>query len=750
MLKTNIMNENNNGLNENQEISESMLVPQMQLNEANGMQQENPTNSSQLPQQGEAPNFTSSAEYVGFIRELIRTNTPPKAWLSIDMLEELLKEKFVPDYYLTIGYDSLERFLADPQYKDLWRTDKQYNSPFLIRHSYGKEIKQYVDTVADSILGIYLENRRESVALNTLVEKMNGYKLPISYSSMGFPSFEVFLVDKRFAHLWHAEKTKEFSIMLQPAFKGRDFFLDKLYRSVANYFENRNDKPNAERLIHFFRRGAAGKLYHKYGYNSLEELAQDPFFSVLRSDSTGVGAASHRESDRAFPEGTIDPKARRELVEQINTIYTKIAKEDGWVSLTAIASRIPSIRPKLQAIHFPSLSRFVQANAELEQWESRYTETVPPDFQIRWLKRPSELPATESATNASEPELIAEISEQIAQIAGRDGWVLLAVLGQYIRDMKKRLEVLGYPTLGAFVKEKADEAGWTYCYFDNLAAKLSVRLRKSGDLREVKSERLLDEVSAPKEPAISGEQFLEPGYCLTLRFEDQTVLNKLASMAEKEPWSFNNVEEYQILQYLLRATLVRSAAQRLIVRYNEGFAFNTGLVTPEGAAIIAEVREEKLGIGPAYVKFANVLAFSPELETALGGLPTSVRYFDFSRRMPLETFLCNPDKPLPVVDWKAISKRGVEEATLEDLQAALERSWKRLYRQLRLANPCYAPETDEIHLLLPLYLKEGEGEASTVIELVWRSRLYEAVALHTIADAYMMARTVSKITPLFG
>lgn len=677
-----------------------------------------------------AISFSSPEEYVSFIRTVIKDNTPPKAWLSIDMLKSILEKLQVEDYFESMGYNSLESFLEDPRYNKLWRADKQNNSPFLVRFSYGLEILEYVQTVQKTIKSIYLKNGREPVTLDELTAHLEGLDLPISYSQMGYPSFAVFIVDKRFNNQWIAKKTTDFSIRIKPYLEGKDLFLDRTYLSAEKYFSNHPRRANIGNLIAYLRRGIAGKVYADFGYKSLEELAEDETFAPIISRTGSfeptmrVAPFFHESEDCDNPDVLEDS-----LVDTINRIYSLLASEDeSWVSLTSIASRISSVKQRVQQLHYQSLSKFIQDKASERRWIYRYTDSIPPDFQIKWLDNPGKPEQEEVPEDFyTEEALIRDIREQVKLLG--DDWVLLAVVGQYVRDLKNRIEHLGYSTLGTFVKEKAKEAGWYYTYVDQVPAKLSIKLK--ADFKPVREKEIEPTVSATKKSLL-----LEPGFCLTLRFQDEVDLPRVAALAEDENWQ-NSRGQYDVLRYFLVSNLVRSASQRRVVPVeNDLFCYNTGLFTSNNEPILGIVKKDTPEIGPTKLTWVEAKVYDSRQDEIL---PQEASFYDFSNRTPIEVYICNPQKPFRTVDWEKFDTTKDP----EQLNALVNQSLALLYRQVRLAVPCYDTEFEEIHLLLPL-IKDGQEKPEWILEIAWRGKDYETVALLREEEAYKKARVLGK------
>lgn len=697
----------------------------------------------------DAVTFASENEYVAYIRKTIKDNTPPQAWLSLDMLSEILGGLGVEPYYTQLGYDSLESFLSADKYRMLWRADKQFNSPFLVRHSYGLEIVQYVQAVRDAIHILYLEGGRKSVDLETLMAYLKEQNLPIGYVQMGYPSFEVFIVDKRYSNYWLTEKGNDFRITLRPYLEGRELFLDKTYLSLEKFFSRRGQNPTEERLVTFFKNGIASKLYRRYGYASLQDLAQDPAFAPLL-----VMKPTSPHLERNIREGYIDArdtkaqeKALAELIEQVNNNYSRMAEtENSWVSLTVIASRIPSVKQRVQNLGYSSLSKLIQEHASNEAWRYRYTDSIPPDFQIIWLNNPGK-PQEEDIPEDfySHEALIREIRKQVSQFD--DEWVLLAVIGQYVRNLKQRVEYLGYPSLGAFVKENARVAGWQYTYIDDIPAKLSIKL--VGDFHEealqpksVESQDAMSEFYSTRRevaPAKSEEKrmLLEPGFCLKLQFANQDALEDLARQAVEEPWRSED-GSLDRLKHFLIAQLVRSASQCLLVeRDTDQYLFHTGLYTAEGTSLIGVVEKETPEIGAAKIRFVGVESSTQESDEQT---PQQATFYEFSAATPLEQYICNPTKPIKPIS--SISE--LAEDALEDLQQVVDKAWSLLHRQARLAVACYEATCDQVHMLLPLQIDGGECPYYA-LQIAWRGSSYEPIALLSYEEAYNKARAVAPL-----
>lgn len=693
--------------------------------------------------------FQTEDEYVAFMRATIKENTPPKAWLSLKMLVAILNDQHVSEYYKDLGYDTLESFLADPKYKKLWRADKQNNSPFLVRYSHGLEIVQYIEEVEQAIRSLYFQKEHNAVTSEELIKALEETELPISYSHMGYPSFEVFLTDKRFAKQWTAETQENYTLMLRPVFNARDTFLDKTFISLKKYFGRQSNKPTKEKLVQFFNRGVASKVYQKYGFASLEDLAMDSTFDSLRYDGLKDGGEKNGASTgkTSLPKSNErDERAEKFLIDQINAAYSQLAVDTEWVSLTAVASRISGVKKRVQQLGYPSLSKFIQANAEIVKWACRYTDATPPDFQIHWLDNPGPPPEEEYPEEYyTEEYLINEIRAQVEKVG--ETWVLLAMIGQYIPNVKVRVERLGYDSLGAFIKDRTREGNWIYKYIDDIPAKLSIKLKKNVvEAPQKEEEKVESPISAPIEgPSQQHEKqrlnpltsyLLEPGLCLNVQFDGDALLEKVASLAEEENWALLD-KPYAILQYYLTSTLVRCAVQGILreVETNR-YQFNTGLYARDGKILVGEVSVQSLPAGGTRLFFADIACVDESDPSLLDW----AQYYNFKNRIPLETYIANPQYPLREINWKIL---GVEE-DLDAFSIKLQKSWQRLKRQIRLAYSSYDCENNEMHLLLPL-ISQREGTPEEVLEIVWRGSDYEPIALLSLGDAYKKARVVSKL-----
>ncbi len=700
--------------------------------------------------------FSSPQEYVDFIRELIRTNTTPQAWLSYDMLSALLESNAVSDYYKEMGYESLEEFLSDPQYRMLWRVDRQENAPFLIRHSYAKEIQEYVDAIAEAIRKLYIENSRTPIALSLLSNHIKNLNLPISALQMGFPSFEVFLLDKRFAHLWSATKTPDFSIVLEPVDNTdeRQLFLERTFQVVAKYFAHHTHRPTQQQLVNFFQKGVASKLYSRYGYASLEELASEPIFAPLLA---GNGETKFSYADKIGAtkkaKGKYDLEAEEELINAIRKGYAHLLDEPKWISLTEIAARIPDIKGLIRRTPYKSLSRFIQANAEKFPLQYSYTEAPCPAFQIRFDEMP-DVPksAAMDPSQDSEEIFVHELEEVVKKLHQHEEWVLLAVLGQHIHLMKERLHTFGYSSIGHFVKQNATKYGWQYRCLDSLPSKFAIKIADvssaSGSPSSVEKARRASSNSDEMQDSAHTKKdvrrpLLEPIYCYSVTISAE-ILSQIAQMAEPEPWQKGDQKPYTILDYYLRTTLARSIMDATLVKLSDGFLFNTALVTPEGEEILAILKELKNDTGALRLTITEIKLLDDAICEEVGFRPRIPRYFNFSGRVPLEVYICKPSKLLPSYQYETLKGDAKDLFDEKDLLYAVEHSWLRLNRQIRMAINIYTVESNEMHLLLPLYKEVDSEHPVASLELVWRSGYYEALAVHSLPTSYMLARPIAK------
>lgn len=684
--------------------------------------------------------FRSSQEYINFIRQTIKENTPPKTWLSLKMLTAILDEKQVPDYFKDMGYNSLEEFLSDPEYKKLWRADKQNNSPFLVRYSYGLEIIEYIDTIQRNIASLYYNKGEKPVSVNELSKKIEECKLPINYTHIGYPSFEVFLTDKRFSTKWIAETQEDFNLILTPQLSERDIFLEKTRISLEKYFAQHTRKPSKERLVNFFSKGIANKVYKKFGFSSLEELASHSAFDAIRENSTSqikTGDKQNESSNSSRCQTNNKNEQEEEiLIQQINKCYSKLAIESEWVSLTAIASQITSIKKRVQQIGYTSLSKFIQENASKNRWQYRYTESTPPDFQLYWLDNPGPpQKITHPQEYYSEEYIIEEIRSLLKNFNNK--WTLLAMLGQYIPDIKTRVEKLGYSSLGAFIKERASEGKWIYSYINNIPAKLSIKLiKEKQNNNNIKREEIeINSIPQEKNSTLSSEYLLEPGFCLKLQFKNNDILKKLVALAKPDIWR-NDEPNYSILRYYITATLVRAANQFLIKAdtINGKYIFHTGLFSLQDEAILGEVSTEKNLAGGLSLVFSNIL-IEKEQETL-----SKVSYYNFSENEILEYYIINPTFPLQQIDWNKVRV----EVPKDDFEKNLSYSWSCLYRQIRLALPIYDIIKNEIHLALPIFQKDTTRLQGALV-VMWKEKNYEPLEFITPEEFYKRARV---ITPL--
>lgn len=692
-----------------------------------------------------AVSFHSQEQYVDFIRDLIKNSAPPKSWISLENFQKVLDEKRVEPYFKKMGFPSLEHFLIEPAYRELWRVDNQPNTPFLIRHSYGREIKIYIETIREAIVSLYYANNHRFITLEQLANRITASELPISYRDMGFPSFEVFLFDKRFESLWHATKTEDFLITLEPHFVDKELFLDKAYRAVERYFRGHKHKPSAHRLAKFFDNGPASKMLSRFGYESSLALAKDPVFESLINSNTSSDEELAQSQEQTSPLEIEENIV--ELAKLIDSIYSSVYEDSEWISLTSIASRIPNVRERVKKINYPNLSAYIIENAERFRWEYRYTNHTPPVFQMRL----SVLPRTANRSNAhisvTEEQFINEVNDKIRQICeGSNDWVLLAILGQYIPNVKQKLESLGFSSLGGFVKEKSKVAGRTFKYIDNLPSKLAIRITADEEVITA------DEEAVPENTNYNVAESQEYIYVLDIEQCKNLVcstekLKEIAQLAVDEDWDMPEYSDqpYAVLNYLLQSALTRSVYCNALLIEGEQYIFNTNLATGEGNAILAvvETSVHSETNEPIIQLVESRVANAVDCITGQTA-PRFVQYF-FASQVTVDKLMYNPYSAVPFVDWNKLNK-GFS-LTNDELDKSFRNSLLILRRQCRFALPCYDKASNDINLLLPLFANASDLTPFAVLELNFRNNIYAPVALCSVQEAYVKARTLSPLEP---
>lgn len=229
-------------------------------------------------------------------------------------------------------------------------------------------------------------------------------------------------------------------------------------------------------------------------------------------------------------------------------------------------------------------------------------------------------------------------------------------------------------------------------------------------------------------------------------------LQQICDMAMPENWNYartHNDRPYPILFNYLTHTFQRLNEQNKIVRKDNFYCFNTGLVTPNQQEIFAIFRENERG--RAFVKFCN------ESDSSMGfyaPFPERATYFNdpadliFDNRLDFRIKIdhiiddeVNFERFPP--DIKALPKHQL----VNTFNGAIEHAKKRVNRNYKTAIPQfyrgkYIPE-GQLQLLLPLCLKEP-AEADLALAIFKDNGFYYGRTCLTLDMAINNARLIAK------
>ncbi|ELR73300.1 hypothetical protein C900_04152 [Fulvivirga imtechensis AK7] len=240
----------------------------------------------------------------------------------------------------------------------------------------------------------------------------------------------------------------------------------------------------------------------------------------------------------------------------------------------------------------------------------------------------------------------------------------------------------------------------------------------------------------------------------------ETPFIKLAKMAKKDKWKFQNKEfqneqnkgEVPILINYLNYTFLRLQDEKKIAYSADGdkACINTGLQTPRGKDIYAtffkntQAREREQ---PDWTLFAFVDSYSDKL-APFHPLPDIAEYIldpndlvfnlDYQIEPNLDHFLKKNEERLPTVLQGNIKMaENVINGAIQSLHGMVKRNYK-------VAIPHWFE--GKIQLLLPLVLTNDEGVAdlALVVERDDKRKIYRGKTILTMDMAYLDARLITK------
>lgn len=258
-------------------------------------------------------------DYIDFVRNTIKRLAPTgqKRWTTPEALEEELKESYFATAYRDFGYPTFDAFLRDAKFEDFWVVEKDAEGKDAVRIRLRREIAQYLKGVTDTIAALFEQNGAKPIDIEQLNEALRGKNFAVTYTDLGYSSFEVFLTDtKRFGKFWNSQKRSDFSILLYPA-------------GVKVSPEKMEEAPRTE------------------------------------------VAAPKQEDNVLSPEAA-------EIAHKVESMGRLLFDAEGWVPIAKMEARIRA-GEQLKAIGFESLQGFVNAFATQLGWETslRGTEQTP-------------------------------------------------------------------------------------------------------------------------------------------------------------------------------------------------------------------------------------------------------------------------------------------------------------------------------------------------------------------------------------
>ncbi len=267
-------------------------------------------------------------EYVDFVRSTIKRLAPTgqKRWTTPEAVEEALRESYFATTYKDLGYDTFDHFLRDVRFEDFWVVEKDAEGKDAVRIRLRREIAQYLKGVTDTITTLYRGNHNEPITIDCLNEALRGTNYAVTYTDLGYSSFEVFLTDsKRFSKFWNSEKTSDYSILLAPA------GVNIPYEAKGKPIEQPQAAPS-----------------HKKN----EEVTASTNQTALSEDAVRIA-------------------------QRVEGAGRLLFDAEGWVEISKLETRVPAAQ--LQRVGFDTVQAFVEAYADRLGWEVqlRGEEKIP-------------------------------------------------------------------------------------------------------------------------------------------------------------------------------------------------------------------------------------------------------------------------------------------------------------------------------------------------------------------------------------
>ena len=227
----------------------------------------------------------------------------------------------------------------------------------------------------------------------------------------------------------------------------------------------------------------------------------------------------------------------------------------------------------------------------------------------------------------------------------------------------------------------------------------------------------------------------------------ETAIQYLASMAQKEEWSFPNGKQNGILKNYLDHTFRKLATDNQIATSscNNWSCFNTGLMTNSLECIFALFEQNRIPNTSPFVFKAFLKESDFNLQKHFSSLPEPADYFQNP-----EALIFNPKlKILPQIDHILednedrfpMHMQGLEsDEKRRRLIGAIEEMKKKLRLNYKLAVPQYY--RGQIQLLLPLCLTPGSQNPDLALVAYRAGDYYSARTCLTIKMAYSNARLI--------
>lgn len=401
-----------------------------------------------------------------------------------------------------------------------------------------------------------------------------------------------------------------------------------------------------------------------------------------------------------------------------------------------------------------------------------------------------------------------EVIEKVIAIIGNSkkeeilgmgsGWVNMANLGKPFHDADIYVENYGYGRIRQFFESIPDFFEVYSCM--NKTAKVAyVRVKTNLDCTKHKNDIELQNTSMRFRTTIKGNTDIlknqyEPLESWAYLRDINLFLQRLAGMAQKEKWNFNNglpsYPSYPILFSYIRYTFCRLQHQHKIVTSIDGSmaAFNTGLTDNRYEPIIALFKKNRPGSRSEWIYYDFVIAgedkgkiinnqFSDDIKAATyTDDPTELIYdinlgapiVDFDHivieridRLPDSFIKANAPSSFTIQDTSLMQKREKEEYykllriaiqndpgtyrnMMNRVKDSISLALKRVHWNYKNAVPMFYPKENRMCLLLPLCLVNDNIEDLALVVKRTPANKYEGATILPLDWAYSDARVVTR------